>query len=423
MEEQLVQDVSAEELIKLKKKAAKHQASMKKVKNVKDVVVKFDTPKKNIKKSKSDIKTESKTIAEMQEDSGNWLEEFSAMESEIVPSTVKPVKLNRVRTDERFTAEPINSKPRVGKIEESEDLDSEILEELGVIAKPKAERDEPKPVLIFNTKVSKKPISAPVVEAPPVAPLGPRDDINLAYKLPESEQNSEQEIEPPKTEPQKKTKAKFRLKFRSSKKQAEEQPEQTNEIEDDKEVKHMLFEDPLKEAETRAEDYPQSLEPGVVDIDDLDEAEKKLEAEDQQQKQELATEVLLEQKPEPEQPRINKINKKEAIIKLSDETEQNKNPDMIFSPEAQVIRNIQKKESGYSMIATLTEGGFAFSKNSSEANNNSRFSRSSNLAIIEQENKKKALKKYKKQTSWLDIIAVLIVVAAIAWFIYVAVGF
>ena len=66
MEEQLVQDVSAEELIKLKKKAAKHQASMKKVKNVKDVVVKFDTPKKNIKKSKSDIKTESKTIAEMQ---------------------------------------------------------------------------------------------------------------------------------------------------------------------------------------------------------------------------------------------------------------------------------------------------------------------------------------------------------------------
>jgi hypothetical protein len=230
MEEQLVQDVSAEELIKLKKKAAKHQASMKKVKNVKDVVVKFDTPKKNIKKSKSDIKTESKTIAEMQEDSGNWLEEFSAMESEIVPSTVKPVKLNRVRTDERFTAEPINSKPRVGKIEESEDLDSEILEELGVIAKPKAERDEPKPVLIFNTKVSKKPISAPVVEAPPVAPLGPRDDINLAYKLPESEQNSEQEIEPPKVEPQKKTKPKFRLKFRSSKKQAEEQPEQTNEI-------------------------------------------------------------------------------------------------------------------------------------------------------------------------------------------------
>jgi hypothetical protein len=161
----------------------------------------------------------------------------------------------------------------------------------------------------------------------------------------------------------------------------------------------MLFEDPLKEAETRAEDYPQSLEPGVVDIDDLDEAEKKLEAEDQQQKPELASEVLPEQKPEPEQPRINKINKKEAIIKLSDETEQNKNPDMIFSPEAQVIRNIQKKESGYSMIATLTEGGFAFSKNSSEANNNSRFSRSSNLAIIEQENKKKALKKYKKQTS------------------------
>lgn len=32
---------------------------------------------------------------------------------------------------------------------------------------------------------------------------------------------------------------------------------------------------------------------------------------------------------------------------------------MIFSPESQVIRNIQKKESGYSMIATLTEGGFA----------------------------------------------------------------
>ena len=420
MEEQLVQDVSAEELIKLKKKAAKHQASMKKVKNVKDVVVKFDTPKKNIKKSKSDIKTESKTIAEMQEDGGNWLEEFSAMESEVVPSTAKPVELNRVRTDERFTAEPINSKPRVGKIEESEDLDSEILEELGVIAKPKAERDEPKPVLIFNTKVSKKPISAPVVEAPPVAPLGPRDDINLAYKLPESEQNSEQEIEPPKVEPQKKTKPKFRLKFRSSKKQAEEQPEQTEEIKTDKEVKHMLFEDPLKEAETRAEDYPQSLEPGVIDIDNLDEAEKELEAEDNQQKPELASEVLPEQKPEPEQPRINK---KEAIIKLSDETEQNKNPDMIFSPEAQVIRNIQKKESGYSMIATLTEGGFAFSKNSSEAHNNSRFSRSSNLAIIEQENKKKALKKYKQQTSVLDVIAVLMVIAAIAWFIYVAVGF
>ena len=153
MEEQLVQDVSAEELIKLKKKAAKHQASMKKVKNVKDVVVKFDTPKKNIKKSKSDIKTESKTIAEMQEDGGNWLEEFSAMESEVVPSTAKPVELNRLRTDERFTAEPINSKPRVGKIEESEDLDSEILEELGVIAKPKAKEDDAKPVLIFNTKM------------------------------------------------------------------------------------------------------------------------------------------------------------------------------------------------------------------------------------------------------------------------------
>ena len=147
----------------------------------------------------------------------------------------------------------------------------------------------------------------------------------------------------------------------------------------------------------------QSLEPGVIDIDNLDEAEKELEAEDNQQKPELASEVLPEQKPEPEQPRINK---KEAIIKLSDETEQNKNPDMIFSPEAQVIRNIQKKESGYSMIATLTEGGFAFSKNSSEHQHNSRFSRSSNFAIIEQENKKKALKKYKQQTSVLDVIGV-----------------
>ena len=420
MEEQLVQDVSAEELIKLKKKAAKHQASMKKVKNVKDVVVKFKQPAKTTKPNRS--KTENKTIADMQEDEGNWLEEFSAMESEVVGLKPKPAKSTKAEPEERFSNKPISSKPAKHEAKYSEDLDTGILEELGVIAKPKVKEDDPKPVLIFNTKVSKKPISAPVVEAPPVAPLGPRDDINLAYKLPESEQNPEQEIEPPKVEPQKKTKPKFRLKFRSSKKQAEEQPEQTEQIKDDKEVKHMLFEDPLKEAETRAEDYPQSLEPGVVDIDDLDEAEKKLEAEDQQQKPELASEVLPEQKPEPE-PEQLRINKKEAIIKLSDETEQNKNPDMIFSPEAQVIRNIQKKESGYSMIATLTEGGFAFSKNSSEHQHNSRFSRSSNFAIIEQENKKKALKKYKKQTSWLDIIAVLIVVAAIAWFIYVAVGF
>lgn len=62
-------------------------------------------------------------------------------------------------------------------------------------------------------------------------------------------------------------------------------------------------------------------------------------------------------------------------------------------------------------------------KNSSEHQHNSRFSRSSNFAIIEQENKKKALKKYKQQTSVLDVIAVLMVIAAIAWFIYVAVGF
>lgn len=418
MEEQLVQDVSAEELIKLKKKAAKHQASMKKVKNVKDVVVKFKQPSKTTKLNSS--KPENKTIADMQEDEGNWLEEFSAMESEVVGLKPKPAKSTKTEPEEKFSNKPISSKSTKREAKYSEDLDTGILEELGVIAKPKVKEDDPKPVLIFNTKVSKKPISAPVVEAPPVAPLGPRDDINLAYKLPESEQSPEQEIEPPKVEPQKKTKAKFRLKFRSSKKQAEEQPEQTNEIKDDKEVKHMLFEDPLKEAETRAEDYPQSLEPGVVDIDNLDEAEKELEAEDQQPKQELAAEVLAEQKPESEQPRTSK---KEAIIKLSDETEQNKNPDMIFSPEAQVIRNIQKKESGYSMIATLTEGGFAFSKNPSEHQHNSRFSGSSNFAIIEQENKKKALKKYKKQTSWLDIIAILIVVAAIAWFIYVAVGF
>lgn len=418
MEEQLVQDVSAEELIKLKKKAAKHQASMKKVKNVKDVVVKFKQPTKTVKPNSS--KSKSKTIAEMQEDDGNWLEEFSAMESEVI--NLKPVaKSTKSKPEEKFSNKPITLESDEHKADNSEDLNPDILEELGVITKPKIEKDQTKPILIFSTKVSKKPISAPVVDSPPVAPLGPRDDINLAYKLPESEQNSKQEIETPKVEPQKKTKPKFKLKFRSSKKQVEEQPEQTEDVKTDAEVRHMLFEDPSKEAETRAEDYPESLEPGVVDVDDLnlDEDEKELEAEDQQQKPDLALEVLSEQKPEPEQPRINK---KEAIIKLSDETEQNKNPDMIFSPEAQVIHNIQKKESGYSMVATLTEGGFAFSKNSSEHQHGSRFSHSSNFAIIEQENKKKALKKYKKQTSWLDIVAALIVIAAIAWFIYVAIG-
>lgn len=474
MEEELVKDVSAEELIRLKRKAARHSASMKKVKNVKDVVIKnpnkFDLRKKfqstasarpvktssysineaigssrqnktafpeqnfeseesqffhksskNVKLNKNVKEIKTKTIADMQKSDFNWLDEFGSMESEVVGLDEKNRNNKSVKSKEKFNAKPLSAKVEA-ITQNNDDLDLDILEELGVINKSKLAEDKNKSALIFNTKVIKKPITAPVVDAPPDAPLGPRDDINSNYiqnnnSIAQVNSDNKGDGE---TFNKQKRKFKNRFKLGPFGTKSKQQPKQVVD-KFDKEVKHLLFEDPQKEAEIRAENYPDSLEAESKNVDNLDEF-----SDLEKNNDDIPTDKILNSKnysqkiAHPKETKPN--NKKDTIAKLSNETEQNKNPDMIFTPEAQIIRNIPQKESGYSMIATLTEGGFAFSKNFSDNNLLNRSSKASSMITIEQENKKKALKKYKNQTNWLDVVVILLVIIALIWFLYVAIG-
>jgi hypothetical protein len=393
-EEDLVQDVSTEELIKLKAKAAKHASSMKAAKNVKDVVKKAEKAEtKASPKTKSKAKLNSKKT----DNDDKWLDDFSHMASEEVRSEHE----TRIKTKESFSSKPLTESSDEDEISaedvsrhhhaQDEVISEDILEELGVSTAKAQEDDESKlkkPTIIPGVKVYKKPINSPIVDSPPKKPLGPRDslaDLSLGA-------TSQEVVNTPQNDFEEVKKSRFGLKLRRKKPVAETKSDPEHKPKQ-KEVAHVLYQDPAKEAEERVENNQ-----------DL-----------------LSDDETIDLYSEPTPQRDSEDNSPKAVIEREEFKENLKHQaeeqtsDMIFTPEARVIRNIEKKPSGYSMVATISEGGYAFRSKKTEQNakhNEHKFS------DIEKANKEKIMGKKSSSLGFFDILSIIIILAVVVWFFY-----
>ncbi len=401
-EDDLVKDVSTEDLLKLRFKAAKHASAMKSVKNAKDILTTKDSHSKPrvLRKSGYSMVPTPKIINNDEDD--KWLDDFSDMDNESVDTVMN----NSVTSSEEDHGIELNSSnfndanedeislDDVSRTNHTDDevISNEILEELGV-SSPKTSPDRPnvkKPIILPGVKIHKKPISSPIVESPPEKPLGPRDSIS-------NDASSDLELVPEPTEDgdKKIKKTRFGINLRRKK-----TIKATNLDEDlsRKEIAHVLYQDPSKEAEERAEITDNSLiNEGYIEEDGYDETltSSRVEVGNSMPK--------------------TVIEREEFRESLKNETEHN-GTDMIFSAESIIIRNADKKPSGYSMVATITEGGYAFKRNIAEEKEF--VAHDYKFGEIEKSNKAKAAGVREPRLGLIDIVSIMIIIIVIAWFFY-----
>jgi hypothetical protein len=192
-EDDLVKDVSTEDLLKLRFKAAKHASAMKSVKNAKDILTTKDSHSKPrvLRKSGYSYSLRTPIIINNDEDD-KWLDDFSDMDNESVDTVMN----DSVTSSEEDHGIELNSSnfndanedeislDDVSRTNHTDDevISNEILEELGVYLLQKTRSrigsNVKKPTILPGVKIHKKPISSPIVESPPEKPLGPRDSIS-----------------------------------------------------------------------------------------------------------------------------------------------------------------------------------------------------------------------------------------------------
>jgi hypothetical protein len=384
-EDDLVRDVSTEELLMLRKKAAKHANTMKSVKNAKDVLaVTGGKPKSRVSNKNSSAPEAAPKLKKNYSDD-KWLDDFSEMEDANTDYHAG-TGFNIVNTQEvEITVDDVSKSNH----KDDEVISDDILEELGVAVPKFSQDDQPetkKSIMIPGVKVHKKPISQPIVESPPEKPLGPRDSLSndapIAPNLVLDSDRNDNSVNI--------KKSRFGFKLRRMK---NARGVELNQASSASEVSHVLYQDPSKEAEQRAEV-----------VDDL------LTEEDQLYNNDLEAQNEFDDS-------ISKtvIEREEFRDNLQQEIE-SQNTDMIFTPEIMIMRNASKKPSGYSMVATISEGGYAFSHRPDKQEDT--HSGDSKFSEIEKANKNRDVASSKSHFGLLDVISIIIIAVVMICFFY-----